>query len=114
MADKAILRIYMPASAKYLGATGFWKRIFAPSLGGFLLKSAKEFGIEQAIFQRVFGGYLKGRKLVFEQGEIVPPDMPQCVELIGEENTLRRFKDKYNAELKDCRLMLLRATELPA
>ena len=112
MTEKAILRIYMPMSAQFSGPRTFWQKLFGPSLGGFLVKKAKEFGIEQAILQRIMGGYLKGRKLAFEQGEIIPPDLPQCVELIDHENKLKQFLEAYREQITNCRVILLHAIEI--
>lgn len=110
--DATILRIYMPVKAQRKGKMTFWQKIFSSSLGGYLLKEAKTFGIEQAIYQRVIGGYLKGKKLVFDQAEVVPPDLPQVVELLDHEPRLRAFVEKYRDQLEDCRVILFKSTEL--
>lgn len=110
--DSTILRIYMSVRAQRKGNLSFLQKLLSSSLAGYLLKEAKAFGIEQSISQRVFGGYLKDRKLVFEQTEVVPPDLPQCVELIDQEKKLRSFVEKYQDQLEGCRVVLFKTAEL--
>ena len=110
--DSTILRIYMQVRAQRKGKLPFFQKLFSSSLAGFLLKESKAFGIEQSILQRIFGGYLKDRKLVFEQAEIIPPDFPLCVELIDQEKKLRSFAEKYRDQLEDCRVVLFNTAEL--
>lgn len=110
--DSTILRIYMPVKAQRKGKLPFFQKLFFSSLAGYLLKEAKAFGIEQSILQRVFGGYLKDRKLVFDQSEVIPPDLPQCVELIDQEKKLRSFIEKYHDQLEGCRVVLFKTAEL--
>lgn len=108
----AIMRIYMPASAKWNGPLTWWQKVFNPSLAYHLLKGAKELGITQAVFQRTFGGFLQKKKLVFDQSEVTPPDLPQCVELIDSNETLKSFFKKYENQLKGCRVVLFEAAQL--
>jgi PII-like signaling protein len=110
--DPAVLRIYMPVTAKRKGRLTLWQKMFSSALSGFLLKEAKAFGIEQAIYQRVFGGYLKGQKLVFDLGEYTPPEFPQVVELLDQETKIRAFVEKYRDQLSDCRAVILKTSEL--
>ncbi|MGE3682645.1 MAG: DUF190 domain-containing protein [Bdellovibrionales bacterium] len=110
--NSTILRIYMPVKARGKGKLSIFQKLFSSSLVGYLLKEAKAFGTEQSIFQRVFGGYLKDRKLVFDQAEIAPPDLPQCVELIDQETKLRSFVEKYRDQLEGCRVVLFKTAEL--
>lgn len=107
-----VLRIYMPFAAKAKEDLSFWQKIFNPSLASYLLKRSKEFGIEQAIFQRVMGGYLKGKKIAFEQAEVNSPDLPQCIELIDGEEKLRSFVEKFKNQLTDCRVVLFQSAQL--
>jgi PII-like signaling protein len=107
-----ILRICMPLRAQRKGKLSFWQKVFLSSLPGYLLSEAKAFGVEQAIFQRIFGGYLIGKKLVFEQAEVMPPDLPQCVKLVDEEKKLRDFVEKYRDQIEDCRVVLFKTVEL--
>lgn len=112
MKEITVLRIYMPIAAKFSGPRTFWEKLFGPSLGGLLLKRAKEFGIEQAIFQRVLGGYLGNGNLVFEQVETVSPDLPQCVELIDREDLIKKFMETYKDQFRCCRILLFKAVVL--
>ncbi len=89
-----------------------WQRLFGVSLGHHLVKKAKEFGVKQAIVQRVEAGYLQGQKLVFDQVEAVPPMLPLCVELIDDENVLKTFVDQYKTQMDGCRVILFKSAEL--
>ena len=107
-----ILRIYMPSRARRKGKLTLWQKLIAGSLGGYLLKEAKSFGIEQSVYQQIYGGYLKGQRLVFQQAEYTPPELPQCVELIDEEKKLRAFVSKYGDQLEGCRVVLFQTAEI--
>lgn len=110
--DSTILRIYMPISARRRGRLSLWQKLFQSSLASFLLKQAKEFGIEQTIYQRILGGYLKGKKLVFDAVEAVPSDLPQCVELVDNEEKLKSFVVKFKDQLLGCRVVLFQGAQL--
>ena len=108
----SILRIYMPVSAKRKGPCTFWQRLFSDSLANYLLKQAKVFGIQQSVYQRVMAGYLKGKKLAFDVGEVVPDYLPQIVELIDREENLKSFVNKYKDQLSDCKAVLFQGATL--
>lgn len=111
--DSTIMRIYMTASAKVDSKKlSTWQRIFNNSLSSFTLKKAQESGIEQAIIQKIPGGYLKGKKMAFDMVEVVPPDLPQCVELIDSENKLRSFFEKFKDNFQGCKVVLFKTAEL--
>ena len=63
MEHLAVLRLYFSAS-EMRRADSFWKRILPQALGEFLLKQAKDHGIEQALLHRVIGGF-EGAKFSF-------------------------------------------------
>ena len=112
MIEMKALRIYMPLSAKVpRHKLTFWKWIFEPSLSPYILRQAKQFGIEQAVSLRVTAGYLKGRKLTADIGEVPPPDLPVCLELIDSEKKLISFFKEYSEELSGCRVALFVAAE---
>ena len=113
MASK-ILRIYLPISAKVKGERSFWQKLFGSSLGGHLAKEAKAFGIEQALIQRTFAGYLKGQNLAYDISEVTPENFPQCIELLDSEERLRAFIDKERLQLLGCRAYLFQTAELVA
>ncbi len=111
--ESTILRIYMPVSAKVKSTElSFWQRLLNGSLASFLLGKAKEFGIEQSLTQRISVGYLKGKRLVTDFGEVIPPDLPQCVEMIDTEEKLRSFFEKYKSHLEGCRVVLFKTAQL--
>ena len=103
-----VLRLYFHYGAR-TRKQGFFAKFRAPSLGTDLLTKAKDFGIEQVILHRVSAGFLKGdilRKDIFE----VPPDrLPQCIELIDQEEKLRLFLETYPLSPEEVRVVLLRA-----
>ncbi len=109
--DSTLLRIYMPIRAKRKGKLTFWQK-FSPSLSGFLLKEAKASGIEQAIYQRSAGGYLKNKKLVFDLSEMPPSDLPEVVELIDKEDRLREFIAKFKSQITDFRVVIFKTSEV--
>jgi H+/Cl- antiporter ClcA/PII-like signaling protein len=110
MEHLGVLRLYFSAS-EMRRADSWWKRFAPQALGSYLLKQAKDHGIEQALLHRVTGGYLKGQNLVFDTGEIPPARLPQCLELVGDEEDLESFV-KHNAEhLKNVRIIFLHGKE---
>ena len=111
--ELSVLRIYMTISARVdSDQLTFWQKLFNNSLSFFLLKKAKEAGVEQAIIQRIPGGYLKGKKLVFDMSEVAPPSLPQCLELIDEKEKLLEFVAKNRKQLNDCKVLLFNAVEI--
>ena len=110
--ESTILRIYMPISAKVNGTRTLWQKLWGGSLTWYLAKKAKEFGVEQAVIQRVSGGYLKGKKLVSNLGEIIPDDLPMCIEMIDGEEKLRSFVGHYKDQLSGCRVVLFKSAQL--
>lgn len=110
--EKSILRIYFPISAKVKAKRSFWQKFMGMGFGDYLLKCAKEFGIEQALFQRVIGGYLKDQKLAFEQAEVNPPYYPQCLEFIDSEEKLKSFVEVFKDEISPYSIFIFKAKEL--
>lgn len=106
------MRVYMPNSARWNGSMSFWQKMFNPSLAYHLIKKAKAAGIEQAIFQRTFAGYLKGGKLVFDQSEVSPQNLPLCVELIDTSKVLEDFFNQNKEHFVNCRVVLFKAAQL--
>jgi PII-like signaling protein len=104
MEHLGVLRMYFSAS-EMRRADSWWKRIAPRTLGALLLKQAKDHGIEQALLHRVIGGYLKGQNLAMDTGEIPPARLPQCLELVGDEEDLQSFL-KHNRDhlAKECGL----------
>jgi PII-like signaling protein len=89
----------------------WWKRISPQTLGAFLLQQAKDHGIEQALLHRVIGGYLKGQDLAMDTGEIPPTRLPQCLELVGDEEDLQSFIKHNKDHLGKVRLVFLHGRE---
>ena len=111
--ELSVLRIYMTISAKVdSDQLTFWQRLFNNSLSVFLLKKAREAGVEQAIIQRIPGGYLKGKQLAFDMSEVAPPNLPQCLELIDEKEKLVEFVAKNRKQLDGCKVVLFNAVEV--
>lgn len=111
--ENTIMRIYMTVSEKARPESlTFWQRVLNGSLASFLLKKAKEEGIEQAICQRVSAGYLKGKNIAFDLVETIPPDLPQCVELVDSEQNLRNFFERHKEDLRQCRVAIFKTAEL--
>jgi len=110
MEHLSVLRLYFNAS-EMRRADSWWKRIAPQTLGGFLLKQAKEHGIEQALLHRVIGGYLKNEDLVMDTGEVPPARLPQCLELVGDEDDLQSFLRHNRDHLANVRTVFLRGEE---
>jgi H+/Cl- antiporter ClcA/PII-like signaling protein len=110
MEHLGVLRLYFSAS-EMRRADSWWKRIAPQALGSFLLRQAKDHGIEQALLHRVTGGYLKGQDLVFDTGEIQPAKLPQCLELVGDEEDLESFIKHNSEHLKNVRIIFLHGKE---
>ncbi len=110
MEHLGVLRLYFSAS-EMRRADSWWKRIAPQTLGAFLLKQAKDHGIEQALLHRVIGGYLKGQDLAMDTGEIPPARLPQCLELVGDEEDLQSFIKHNKDHLENVRLVFLHGRE---
>lgn len=106
----SVLRLYFSAS-EMRRADSWWKRFAPQSLGSYLLRQAKEHGIEQALLHRVIGGYLKNEDLVMDSSDVPPARLPQCLELVGEEEDLQSFLKHNKAHLKKVRTVFLRGEE---
>jgi len=110
MEHLGVLRLYFSASEMRRADT-WWKKIAPQTLGAYLLKQAKDHGIEQALLHRVIGGYLKGQDLVMDTGEIPPARLPQCLELVGDEEDLESFVKHNRDHLKKVRIIFLHGRE---
>ncbi len=110
MANLTVLRLYFAAS-DMLKHDSWWRRMAPQSLGAYLLQQAKEAGIEQALLHRVIGGYLKNQQLAMDHGEIPPEKLPQCLELVGEEDLLQVFLKRNKTHLSRVRIIFLRGEE---
>jgi len=110
MNDLTILRLYFTA-AQMRHADSWWKKLAPQSLGDYLLRSAKKSGIEQALLHRVIGGYLKDHDLAMDTGEISPAKLPQCLELVGSEDSLQAFLKANREHLRKVRTVFLRGEE---
>ena len=110
MKHLGVLRLYFSAS-EMRRADSWWKRIAPQALGAYLLKQAKDHGIEQALLHRVIGGFLKGQELVFDTAEIQPAKLPQCLELVGDEEDLESFVKHNSEHLKNVRIIFLHGKE---
>jgi H+/Cl- antiporter ClcA/PII-like signaling protein len=106
----SVLRLYFSAS-EMRRADSWWKKLAPESLGGYLLRQAKEHGIEQALLHRVIGGYLKNQDLVMDTSDMPPARLPQCLEFVGEEEDLQAFLKHNRDHLKSVRSVFLRGEE---
>lgn len=106
----SVLRLYFSAS-EMRRADSWWKRFAPQSLCSYLLQQAKEYGIERALLHRVIGGYLKDQELALETGEMSPARLPQCLELIGEEEDLHSFLKHNRDYLINVKSVFLRGAE---
>lgn len=110
MDNLSVLRLYFSAS-EMRRADSWWKKLAPQSLGAYLLRQAKDHGIEQALLHRVIGGYLKNQDLVMDTGEVPPARLPQCLELVGAEEDLQSFLKHNRDHLKSVRTVFLRGEE---
>jgi H+/Cl- antiporter ClcA/PII-like signaling protein len=110
MEHLGVLRMYFSAS-EMRRADSWWKRIAPQTLGAFLLQQAKDHGVEQALLHRVIGGYLKEQDLTMDTGEIPPARLPQCLELVGDEEDLQSFLKHNREHLAKVRVVFLHGRE---
>ena len=110
MEHLSVLRLYFSASEMRRNDS-WWKRFAPQSLGPYLLRQAKEHGTEQALLLRVIGGFLKNQDLIMDTGEIPPARLPQCLELVGEEEDLQSFLKDNRDHLQNVRVVFLRGEE---
>jgi H+/Cl- antiporter ClcA/PII-like signaling protein len=105
-----ILRLYFTAS-EMRQSDAWWKKLAPQRLGDYLLLQAKRSGIEQALLQRVIGGYLKDHDLAMDTGEVPPARLPQCLELVSSEAQLQAFLSANHDHLKRVRTVFLRGRD---
>lgn len=111
MNNLTVLRLYFCAS-RAVKHGSWWRRMLPQPLGVHLLKRAKSIGIEQALLHRIIGGYLKDQSLVFEGSAEIPTDtLPQCLELVGEDDLLKRYLADNKELLGNVRVLFLRGEE---
>jgi PII-like signaling protein len=108
--ELTVLRLYFSAS-DMLQHDSWWRRFMPQNLGAHLLQQARDCGVEQALLHRVIGGYLKNQQLVMDNTDIPPTKLPQCLELVGEEDLLQAFLKRNEDHLKHVRVMFLRGEE---
>ncbi|NUN66993.1 voltage-gated chloride channel family protein (plasmid) [Pseudanabaena biceps] len=111
MNDLTALRLYFHFGAR-LPQTTFWQKLNPTPLAYYLATRAEEFGIEQVVVHRVSSGFLKGDALSHDNHEFPPHRLPQCLELVDQEDKLRSFLAAHTNELKEVRVVLLRCEEL--
>lgn len=111
MNELTVLRLYFKTGATARIKSG-WRKLMAPALGPYLLQHAKEAGIDQAVLHRVSGGFLNDGRLSLDNSDAPPPNLPQCLELLGEEELLRAFLDLHRPVLGEVRIVLLRGEQL--
>ena len=108
LGEVSILRLYL--SAAQTRRTGsWWKKLAPQSFAEYLLQQAKRSGVEQALLQRVIGGYLKDHDLAMDAGEI--PHLSQCLDLLGSEETLQDFLRSNHDHLTKVHSLSLRAED---
>ncbi len=110
MSELSVLRLYFAASEVHR-ANSWWKRLAPEPLGAYLLRQAKNAGVEQALLHRVIGGFLKNENLVMDHGEMPPAKLPQCLELVGPEEVLQEFLARNREQLAGVRPVFLRGEE---
>ncbi len=108
--ELTVLRLYFSAH-QMRRADSWWKKLAPQRLGEFLLRQAKASGIEQALLHRVIGGYLHGHDLAMDTGEIPPARLPQCLELVGTEESLQAFLRDNGPHLDKVRKVFLHGRE---
>jgi len=110
MRHLTVLRLYFSAT-EMKKTDAWWKKLAPQSLGAYLLQQAKEHGIEQALLHRVIGGYLNNQELALDTGEIPPARLPQCLELVGDEEDLQSFLKHNRDHMEKVRVVFLRGQE---
>lgn len=107
-----VLRLYFRPGKK-LQKQGFWKNLFSPNFGSYLVKEAKESGIEQAVYQPMIAGYLKGDPVSIDLSDRPPPTLPQCVELMDQDEAkITKFLNDHRKELTGVRVVLIRSENI--
>jgi H+/Cl- antiporter ClcA len=111
MKQVTILRLYFAASAT-IPETKWWRRAMSRNLGHYLLKQAREAGVHHAVLHKVSAGFLNGAGISWNVGETPPPRLPQCLELIGEEELLRAYLEVERPYLTNVRAVMMRSEEV--
>jgi PII-like signaling protein len=102
-----VLRLYFPHAAR-VAHSRLWHHLSRPSLANHLLHLAKKDGIDQALVHHVDAGYLHGdTRIRHRHVEHSHRNLPQCLELIDTEATLRAFCKTHRHQLALARVLLL-------
>lgn len=73
---------------------------------------AREAGVHHAVLHKVSAGFLNGAGISWNVGETPPPRLPQCLELIGEEELLRAYLEVERPYLTNVRAVMMRSEEI--
>jgi PII-like signaling protein len=111
MTQITILRLYFSISAT-VPETRVWRRMAPRNLGHYLLRQAKEAGIHQAVLHRVSAGFLNGDRIAWDISESAPPKLPQCLELVADEEMLRVFLEVERPYLSSVRAVMMRSEDI--
>lgn len=110
MGTLSTLRIYIPSGTR-VRASGFVKKMTAPLLTHYLLRKAWADGIPQAVIHNVSLGYLVGMKISYSHHEIKPSVHPECLELVGHIDGLKKFITDNEKHLNGVRCIISMSEE---
>lgn len=100
---KAVLRIYVPRTAK--AEVRSWRHFLRKkALSRYLLEKAQEAAIGEVELSQVMAGYLGGDDAHPTKRS---SDIPDCLDICGRPEDLRTFCDLYRSQLAVCTIVWL-------
>ena len=97
-----VVRIYFNQLHLQGRRCGFWKRVTGQSAAVLLAKEALHEGITFALVTFAAAGFVRGAKHVqMNMGEVVPENLPSCLELVGSSRRIKSFLDARKVVLTD-------------
>ncbi|AUD05376.1 DUF190 domain-containing protein [Spirosoma pollinicola] len=99
------VRIYLHHGQR-VPTDSMWEKLLGKNLAHAILKEAKLAGLKQAILYPIRAGFLRDAELVFTHAEATPRQMPVCIELVDEPQTLKDFIQQHQRLLTNTHVIL--------
>lgn len=101
-----VVRIYFNQLHSAGPYQGFWRRVTSSPTALSLAREALNEGVTFAVATLGAAGFVRGaRHVTTNMGEVVPENLPSCLELVGPMGLIRNFLESRKAFLADAIVM---------
>ncbi len=111
MKDLVTIRIYFRYGHQ-LKNQSFWKKLFSPDFSTALMKSAKNFGLEQVLHLNVTNGYLDNQEINWGMNEIRHHKHPHLIEITDSEIKINQFLATHKESLEVTKVFIVKSEVL--